>query len=86
MRIYQLFLKGPWRQNRVSQENWPVYLATSETCAGTDPDQLQADFGRSFHQVCLRGMGQSEVGSIAETSIPPATNARVHSYIHQRKC
>ena len=85
MRIYKLFFKGPRRQNRVSQENWPVYLATSETCTGTDPDQLQADFGRSFRQVCLRGMGQSEVGYITKTSISPATNARIRSYIHQRK-
>ena len=86
MRIYELFLKCPWRQNRVSQENWSLYLATSEACAGTDPDQLQADFRRSFRQVCLRGMGQSEVGYTAETSISPVTNARVRSYFHQRKC
>ena len=85
MRIYKLFLKGPWRQNRLSQENWPVYLAAPETCAGTDPDQLQADLGRSFRQVCLRGMGQSEVGYIAETTISAATNARVRSYIYPRK-
>lgn len=82
MCLYELFLGCAQKKGWIFYKDWPLYLATLETCAREDPDQLQPDLGRHFHEICLRGLGQFNLSGSVKTSIPSAVDARGGSYVH----
>ncbi len=65
MRLYEFFLGSSREQDSIPQKDWPVYLTTLETCTGKNTNQPQADLGRTFHEIFVRGVGQYNVSFAA---------------------